>query len=107
MCEYISMRNGIGQVRNGSTLTLVADSLSKLTSNSRRFNLIDSDDEQEFSNYLLKGSLPNLIIKIIGTNDGHTTNSLRASIQNVFKQVMGTLMKQTSELPYLNYDKTE
>ncbi len=56
---------------------------------------------------MLKGSLPNLIIKIIGTNDEQTTNSLRASIQNVFKQVMGTLMKQTSEFDYLNYDKTQ
>jgi len=82
---------------NGSTLTLVVDSLNKLPNNSRRFNLKSNYDKQALSDYLLEGLLPSLIIKIIGTNNEQIRYSVRASIQNALKLVLQTLMQNTSK----------
>ena len=82
---------------NGSTLTLVANTLKQSPKNSRKFNLTSNKDEQALIDYLLRESLPRLIIKIIGTNNEQSTSSVRASIQNALKLVLSTLMEQTSE----------
>jgi hypothetical protein len=59
--------------------------------------LTRDDDEQIFTNYLLQGSLPDLIIKIIGADNEQTEDLSRASIQKAFKQVICNIMGQTSE----------
>jgi hypothetical protein len=56
-----------------------------------------TDDERALNNYLLKGILPNLIIKIIGTNNEQMRYSVRASIQKSLKLVLQTLMENTSK----------
>lgn len=56
-----------------------------------------NDDERALNDYLLKGSLPSLIIKIIGTNNEQMRYSVRASIQNALKLVLRTLMENTSK----------
>ncbi|UJR33516.1 hypothetical protein I4U23_020961 [Adineta vaga] len=95
MTEHISMRNTNIQT-NGSLLTLTTNSLNELSMKSRRFNLNMSNDQQDLREYLLKEPLPHIIIKIIGTNNEQTKSSLRASIQNILKQVMSNLMEQTN-----------
>ncbi|CAF0945807.1 unnamed protein product [Rotaria sordida] len=95
MPKYISTQDEIEQT-NGSTFSLVVKSLNTFSTNYRRFNLTYNDDEQAFCDYLLRESLPNVIIKIIGTNNEQTKYSLRASIQNAFQQSMCTIMEQTN-----------
>ncbi|CAF3340472.1 unnamed protein product [Rotaria sp. Silwood1] len=79
-----------------SKFTLVAKSLNKFPTNSRRFNVKYNDDEQAFSDYLHREPLPNLIIKIIGTNNEQTRNLPRASIQNALQQSIRTIMEKTN-----------
>ena len=80
---------------NGLTLTLVANALRELPNSSRKFHLNSNEGQQVFSDYLLRESLPSLIIKIIGTNHQQSRYSVRASIQNALKSVLLTLMEQT------------
>ena len=82
---------------NGATLALVENCLNKSANIPRKFDISKNEGEQVLRHYLLKELLPNLIIKIIGTNNEQSRYSLRASIQNAFKTVIHTLMEETSE----------
>lgn len=70
--------------------------MNRLPNNiSRRFNLNNHDEKNGLNSYLLAQSLPDLIIKIIGTNHEQTQSSSRASIQNTFKLIIRNLMEKT------------
>ena len=66
------------------------------------FRITCPDEEQALLGHLRKQALPQLIVKIIGTDNEPERRNFRASIVDAFKQVMCTMMKQTSE-----YERSE
>ena len=87
---------------NGSALTLVAESLYQYPTHRQTFPIAGENDEKILIDYLLRKTVPDLIIRIIDYDPGQDRGPSRASIDDALRQTMQIIMEQTSELEYCN-----
>ena len=88
---------------NGSALTLVAESLYQYPHQARTFPIATENDAEIVIAYLLRKSVPDLIIRIIDYDHEQDKSPSRASIDNALRQTMQTLMEHTSEFRLLQH----
>ncbi|CAF3425733.1 unnamed protein product [Rotaria socialis] len=79
-----------------SVFAVRANELNAISNNTRKFNITYKNDEQSLVHHLLREPLPDVIIKVIGTNNEKTRISLISSIQYALQQDIRTMMEQTN-----------